>query len=243
MRYIDINALLQNRVNWGNGAELWKNPVLKRDFRDFFNDKCWYTEVPLAGFDIDIDHFRPKSEVKQFENYNYNVPLAATGYYWLKNDPKNYRGSCIYANRPRGDGGKRTWFPLHRDSQYLTPANTEQEKPLLLDPCNQNDVNLIAYSGNEIFCTSLEEDDKTRVSVSRKIYNWDDSGMKRRRASAWESVSKTIEEFQNGEISETSCLRQLRDAISPSAPFSACAISCVQALAPDEIKEQLVLEL
>ena len=243
MRYIDINALLQKRERWDNGAELWEDATLKNDFREFFHDKCWYTEVPLAGFDIDIDHFRPKSEVKQFEDYNYNRPLETSGYYWLKNTPENYRGACIFANRPRGKGGKRTWFPLHNDSPYLTPANTEHEIPLLLDPCNQSDVNLIAYSGNEIFCTSLDEDDKTRVSVSKKIYNWDDSNIKRRRASTWESVSKAIEEYQSGDISETSCLRQLRDAISPQAPFSACAISCVQSLAPDEIKNKLNLVL
>ena len=243
MRYIDLEKLLRKRGNWGDGAELWKDPVLKRDFRDFFNDKCWYTEVPLAGFDIDIDHFRPKSEVKQFEGYNFNRPLETTGYYWLKNAPENYRGSCIFANRPRGKGGKRTWFPLHNDSPYLTPANTEHEVPLLLDPCNQNDVNLIAYGGNEIFCSSLDEDDKIRVDVSKKIYNWDDTYIKKERAKVWEEVCKTIEEYESEDISEGVCLRRLKDAISPKAPFSACAISCVQSLAPDEIKSQLELTL
>ena len=52
MRYIKIEDLLENRNRWGQGNELWKNSVLKKDFRDFFHNKCWYTEVPLVGQDV-----------------------------------------------------------------------------------------------------------------------------------------------------------------------------------------------
>ena len=69
MRYIKIEDLLENRNRWGQGNELWKNSVLKKDFRDFFHNKCWYTEVPLVGQDVHIDHFRPKAEIKPFENF------------------------------------------------------------------------------------------------------------------------------------------------------------------------------
>lgn len=72
MRYIKIEDLLENRNRWGQGNELWKNSVLKKDFRDFFHNKCWYTEVPLVGQDVHIDHFRPKAEIKPFENFKYN---------------------------------------------------------------------------------------------------------------------------------------------------------------------------
>ena len=37
MRYIDLETLLAKRGNWGNSAELWKNELLKKDFRDYFN--------------------------------------------------------------------------------------------------------------------------------------------------------------------------------------------------------------
>ena len=55
MRYIDLETLLAKRGNWGNSAELWKNELLKKDFRDYFNNKCWYTEVLLIGQDAHID--------------------------------------------------------------------------------------------------------------------------------------------------------------------------------------------
>lgn len=72
MRYIKIEDLLVFRSRWGQGDTLWKNSVLKKDFRDFFHNKCWYTEVPLVGQDVHIDHFRPKAAVKPFENFFVN---------------------------------------------------------------------------------------------------------------------------------------------------------------------------
>lgn len=74
MRYIKIEDLLVIRSRWGQGNELWKNSVLKKDFRDFFYNKCWYTEVLLVGQDVHIDHFRPKAAVKPFENFKYMMP-------------------------------------------------------------------------------------------------------------------------------------------------------------------------
>lgn len=83
MRYIKIEDLLVFRSRWGQGDTLWKNSVLKKDFRDFFHNKCWYTEVPLVGQDVHIDHFRPKAAVKPFENFKYNHLIQDEGYYWL----------------------------------------------------------------------------------------------------------------------------------------------------------------
>lgn len=243
MRYIELPELLRKRYRWGNRQELWKNEKLKKDFRDYFHNKCWYTEIKLTGADIDIDHFRPKGAVKQYKHYQYNSPIENFGYFWLKNVPGNYRGSCIYANRPRGSGGKWDFFPLQNGSPLLSETNHVQEKPLLLDPCNRDDVNLVAYTVNDIFCTSSDADSKERVRVSRELYNWDDTYIRKERAKVWEEVCKTIEEYEANDISEGACLRRLNDAVSPEAPFSACAISCVQSLAPDEIKQQLNLEL
>lgn len=110
MRYIDITDLLRKRYRWGHRKELWKNENLKSDFRKYFFNKCWYSEIKLLGQDAPIDHFRPKAEVRQYGEYNYNYPLENIGYYWLKNSPENYRVCCTYANRKTGDGGKSCFF-------------------------------------------------------------------------------------------------------------------------------------
>lgn len=243
MRYIDITTLMQKRRRWGNGQELWKNGNLKEDFRNHFFGKCWYTEVSLAGHDEHIDHFRPKAEVKPYKDYNFNRPLQTTGYYWLKNSPENYRASCAYANRLTDGGGKSSFFPLANDSNYLTPAGNEQEQALLLDPCCEEDVQLISFIGNKVISSSNVPEDQARVEVSVHLYNLDNSFIKAARRKVWDEIEKTLAEYQFGDINKTACLRRLRDSISIESPFSACAIACVNSLATDEIKSELDLRL
>ena len=95
MRYIKIEDLLVFRSRWGQGNELWKNSVLKKDFRDFFYNKCWYTEVLLVGQDVHIDHFRPKAAVKPFENFKVNSDYQPSFYHreggFLRSDKKYLR--------------------------------------------------------------------------------------------------------------------------------------------------------
>lgn len=63
MRYIDTTALLAKQSSWGKPAELWRDPALRKDFKDFFHKKCWYSEARIAMSDVHIDHFRPKAKV------------------------------------------------------------------------------------------------------------------------------------------------------------------------------------
>ena len=243
MRYIDIEELLRKRSRWGNRRELWKNKNLQNDFRKYFYNKCWYTEIKLIGQDAQIDHYRPKGAVAQYENYRFNEPLAQCGYYWLKNDPSNYRVCCIYANRKTGEGGKGCFFPLADFSPLLTEDGVQIEEPLLLDPCKPGDVRLISFLGNEIIPTSMNPLDQTRVKVSVRVYNLDDTYIKPERIKVWNEVEKTLNEYDAGETSERACIRKLSELVSREAQFSACAIACVNSLAPDNIKEKLDLTL
>ena len=243
MRYIDLDGLLRKRNRWGHRQELWKNKTLQKDFRDYFHNKCWYTEVILVGQDAPIEHFRPKKEVKQFETYRYNAPLEHCGYYWLANDPRNYRLSCVYANRKTGDGGKGCFFPLTDDSPLLTERGQEDEKPLLLDPCKEEDVKLISFMGNNVISVSSDPINAIRVEVSKKVYNLEEPYIRAERAKVWDGVVKIIEEYQSGERSLVSCRRELREISDRNAQFSACAIACINSLAPEILKEDLDLTL
>ena len=247
MRFIDLNTLLQKRSQWGQAAELWTDSKLKKDFRNWFFDKCWYTESTLAGHDGAIDHFRPKGAIKPFKSYKYNEPLERCGYYWLINDPHNYRVSCTYANRITGtgevQGGKGAYFPLCPDSAYLTENGTEEEKPLLLDPCNPDDVHLLSFIGCQAVPVAIDGIEKLRAEVSIKIYNLENSYIESERVKVWNEVEQTLSEYNAEEIKRSACLRRLNDAISREARYSACAIACINALAPDEIKLDLDLTL
>jgi len=243
MRYIDLNELLKSRREWGNQKDLWKNRKLKSDFRDFFHNKCWYSEVKLVGQDAPIDHFRPKSAVLRYKDYPYNEPLCHSGYSWLSSDPSNYRICCIYANRVTGEGGKGCYFPLSDDSERLTEGGTEQEIPLLLDPCNREDVQLISFMGNRVIATSPDPYCEKRIEASASIYNLNHKYIAPERTKVWVNVEKTLAEYFNGEIARTTCIRILKDSVDKNAPFSACAIACVNSLAPGDIKAELDLVL
>ena len=53
MRYIDMTDLLAKQANWGSPSELWRDPTLKRNFKDFFYKKCWsYIDTLVSGSPI-----------------------------------------------------------------------------------------------------------------------------------------------------------------------------------------------
>ena len=137
-------------------------------------------------------------------------------------------------------------FPLYtvaNDSTYTSENDTNNESPLLLDPCVAEDVSFLSFFGNKVIAASDDDFQKLRVEVSESIYNLDNPYISNARGKIWENVVKVLEEYDSGDISENSCIRQLKDAISPESPFSACAIACVNSIAPDEIKNKLDLKL
>lgn len=138
---------------------------------------------------------------------------------------------------------KRDWFPLETNSPLLTRGGDETEKPLLLDPCVRDDVKLISFMGNKIECTTTNDSDKERVKVSSEIYNFSAPDIKQNRIQIWNEVEKTLAEFESDDISERACLRRLGEMVSRNAIFSACAISAVNSMTSDNIKDQLSLEL
>lgn len=239
MRYIDLNKILVHRHTWGNRQELWRDPKLVEDFRNYGYNKCWYTEVELAGHDPHIDHWRPKAEVLPYKGYKYNEPLRYLGYHWLANNPENYRLSCICANRKTGEGGKGRYFPLSDSSACLTPNGQEIEDPLLLDPCDKNDVKLVSFLGSDVIAATKDPLKQEKVRVSAEIYNMIDSHIKKKRRAVWDEIEQTIKEFEEEEISKKACIRKLTKAVDRMSEFSACAIACINSLAPDEIKDEL----
>lgn len=242
MRYVDATELYKKVGSWGMSAELWKNHQLQTDFRACFFNKCWYTETFLDGADKPIDHFRPKGKITPYEDFEYNRPIKDSGYDWLKNDYRNYRCCCTYANRRTDEGGKSCFFPL-MSNVYLTSAGTEAEEPALLDPLKKDDVNLIYFDKAHILPVKRDEITEKRVSASKNIYNLMHFDFKPRRIKIWEEVERTLERFKVGKIQEDICLEYLSEMISKDALHSACAISAVISLAPDSIKRKLDLEL
>ena len=125
----------------------WKD--VKPKLALLFNYKCWYTEAPQQGTDVDVDHFRPKKRLQE----TLSSVTPHDGYWWLAFCLQNYRYSCIVANRRRTDietgktGGKADHFPLCDESMRAnTPScDLEEEQPVLLDPLKATDVLLLQF--------------------------------------------------------------------------------------------------
>lgn len=130
-----------------NNQDHWK--AVKPILASLFNYKCWYTEAPQHGTDVDVDHFRPKKRVQE----TLSTAKQHDGYWWLAFNLRNYRYSCIVANRRRTDvetgvtGGKADHFPLCDESvRANTPGcDLEAEQPILLDPLKATDVQLLQF--------------------------------------------------------------------------------------------------
>ncbi len=150
---------LQRNNSWSDFK-----PILIR----YFGEKCWYSECDLTGSFGDVDHFRPKLRSTDEKD---NVILGE-GYWWLAYDYLNYRLSCEKCNRLFGGGGKNDCFPLKPRTLPAAPLHKD-DIPLLLDPCNPLDVKLIdCDESGEIISLTSDTYEKTRVAISKRVYNW-----------------------------------------------------------------------
>ncbi|MEV2189780.1 HNH endonuclease signature motif containing protein [Streptomyces phaeochromogenes] len=107
--------------------------------------KCWYCESLIVRADITVDHYRPKSEVL-------DVP-GHPGYWWLAYDVSNYRIACKHCNSGgaryngvREGRAKGSQFPLIGGTRARTSVDDlNSEQPLLLDPANHSDPDLLGF--------------------------------------------------------------------------------------------------
>lgn len=119
--------------NWDDN-EKFKFKAYKKAkgaLNELFHFKCAYCESKYeATAPVDVEHYRPKGAVKV------GGVDRKPGYYWLAATWDNLLPSCIKCNR----GGKRTLFPIEKEADRATAQGEEgHERPLLLDPCQNDD--------------------------------------------------------------------------------------------------------
>uniref|UniRef100_A0A2A4Z030 TIGR02646 family protein n=1 Tax=OCS116 cluster bacterium TaxID=2030921 RepID=A0A2A4Z030_9PROT len=216
-----------NSKHWG---------LLKSKLAEISNGKCWYTEAKQEGTDTDVDHFRPKNSVSEGNKKN-------DGYWWLAFDPKNYRYSCISANRRRTDkkteitGGKGDHFPLcNPHKRAISPAHDlDEELPELLDPCDEVDVMQITYADNGEALASHSKDKNLRqyqrAIKSINIYNLNHSDFKEARIELRNKLSKfktdaekNYKKLETGDAAHKEAYRQairnIKACLKPEQPYS-----------------------
>lgn len=234
-------------------SDLWA--ALKPKLLPLSNGKCWYTEAPQFGTDIDVDHFRPKNSVKGVTRANSGDKHL--GYWWRAFEPENYRISCIVANRPRRDletgelGGKHDEFPLWDEKcrAWCPDDDCDDEQPLLIDPCNAAEVALITFgeNGEATIRHSKNEKPKSfaKADCSIKLYHINHSDFVKARIAIRDELKKHMADakrfykrLETGdaqiEHSYRRAIEALRDACNERAPFSSFAVAILQAYRADE---------
>ncbi|KFX02027.1 hypothetical protein [Pectobacterium carotovorum] len=243
MRYIDIDELVlpdgwldkaataSNAVAAGADpdeySKVWRE--LKDALAELFPDKkCWYCESPVDRADNAVDHFRPKGRVS-------DASSPHSGYRWLSFEHRNYRYACTFCNSLRKDiatgdtGGKADRFPLIVEADRLyAPGPLAQEKPILLDPCELNDWELIGckQENGKPCPTSNEQLAKHRAEESISIYHLDyEPTCKQRHAVAVRLMAdidqaKQLFGLPGMDVHFTAVAKKIRRAINRKAPFS-----------------------
>ena len=187
--WLERSAAATIAVNGGTDpseyAAVWRD--LKDGLAELFYNKCWYCEVPIERSDNAVDHFRPKGRVS-------DAARVHSGYRWLAFDKDNFRYSCTFCNSRRKDtnsctvGGKADRFPLVDENRRVYRVGPiDQEEPILLDPCEYNDWQLLGCRKEDGHPCSATTDavEKLRAEESIEIYHLHhEPTCKRRHASA-----------------------------------------------------------
>ncbi len=152
--------------------------------------KCWFTEAKDLASHMDVEHFRPKKEAKNWDD------ATRDGYWWRAFDYTNYRFAGNVPNRKKGG-----WFPLHPQSPCsLHDARCDESEDYgLLDPIEQTDADLLAFddSGDAIPIPGTVDPwqlQRVKVSIDKYKLNEHDALPGERRV-IWKAMDRTIRAY------------------------------------------------
>lgn len=201
-----------------NGTSKWS--PLKDRFAAELGNKCWYTEAELVGAPLTIDHYRPKCD-----------------YWFLAFKPDNYRVACPFANSPKHNeeygcaGGKGDNFPLLDETKKGRGIySIRREKPIILDPCNEEDCKLIAFQsdGRPVLHPDYVDDPvaNRRVEDSKILLNLDHPDFNSQREQLRKAIDRDVKSHEIS-VADPDHQEDLRNSlaqrISKTAPFSIAA--------------------
>ncbi len=216
-------------------AGIWRK--LRQPLMTKFGNRCWFTDAEELVSNLDIDHFRPKSEAKD-EN-----GVKREGYWWLAFDFMNYRLVGQVFNRQH----KIAYFPVKTGAFCSSSSDRrwKEEVPLFIDPIRLADVLLVAYNESGEMCYStvaLTDEDRRRVVLTNQLLGLSiHPPLVEARSQVWRNcrellsqIERTVsEERTHGETARTrsekdSLMKQVCKMTSQSQPLSSVARSCLR---------------
>lgn len=230
-----------------NGNSKW-SPT-KASLAAAGHNKCWYTESKNPGSHNDVEHFRPKGKVTDKDSDN-----IVHWYWFLAFNPINYRFSCEFSNRKTKDpdtgvtGGKGDDFPLLNNTPHATCfTEIDNEDPVLLDPCNEADVALLAFQpdGQPVVADDFKGDPIAcyRVDKSNLLLNLDHPTFKEEREALYNRIKELIERgnsYEEKSGARNHVIQDLRTLISAESSYSKAAESYIRCFRNEQWIEELL---
>ncbi len=216
---------------------IWRE--IKSELEKLSDNKCWYCDFNYVRSDFDVDHFRPKNKLKDFDD----PEQESEGYWWLAFDHKNFRLSCNYCNRPhKGEDdvtrGKAMFFPLCNGTQKCPEqGDIDTEERILLDPTDPLDPGFLWFNEEGRAVPAFDKGYgkyHERAAKTLDILNLNDCQIKEQRRLIKNECDSIIKEgdsayrlFESrnpeGEILLREVLRRARNLIDDSSPLSSVA--------------------
>lgn len=196
---------IEERANFiKKKAHIWRS--FSKYLSKMSYGKCWYSECKDAGANFDVDHFRPKAEAKRC-----SIVTDIDGYAWLAFDWENFRLAAQNTNRLNKEEttgitfGKGSWFPLLEGSPKACWDDRciIQEKPLLIDPVNKNDLEYIDFDESGRFIPNIVcvGEAAHRITESARLYGLNFEKMREARFEVMKEVKDLCENIiQNAQI-------------------------------------------
>jgi uncharacterized protein (TIGR02646 family) len=169
-------------------SEFWGK--LKNWLLSLSDGRCWFSEAEDCFNYWHVEHFRPKKDCRELDGTKHS------GYWWLAFDWTNFRICGSVGNSKKG-----TYFPLKDEAKRAQSPDDEvrYEAPLLLDPANPHDPDLIFFNmeGRAIPDPNIVDDwERTRVTYSIERCNLDYPGLMNKRKLVWSNCWKLIQDYR-----------------------------------------------
>lgn len=119
---------------------IYAHESVKRELVQMQHEKCAFCEAkPLHVSSGDVEHFRPKGEVRQDDA----SPPRRPGYYWLTYEWSNLLFACERCNRRH----KRSFFPLGDPARRARSPRDDggAGSPLFIDPSAEDPAPYISF--------------------------------------------------------------------------------------------------
>lgn len=226
-----------NSQHWGN---------LKDWLLEFSHQKCWFSEAKDVFNHWHVEHFRPKKSAKDISG------TVCEGYWWLSFDWTNFRICGSVGNSKKG-----TYFPLREGCQRVgLGGDVRYEDPVLLDPSDPDDPNLLSFNqnGEAIASPFIDNDwERFRAETSIERYKLDYDPLVKKRKVLWSECHLRITKYRNELVTYLQdptnliarnqmkeAAKQVRALLGEDEEFSAVARACVSFSGDERIKKLLV---